>query len=141
MRLVDAHRVDGVPLGPLVPLTVRGRTSGQQRTTPVALVERDGQRWIVATFGEVNWTRNLLAAGQATLGRGRRREFIGATQVSAEAAGSVLRYAVARRTPSWVIAIVLRRLLRVTPNEPLDTLIERARRHPVFELRSQPAAA
>ena len=30
----------GVPLGPMILLTVRGRTTGQPRTTPVDLLER-----------------------------------------------------------------------------------------------------
>ena len=55
--------------------------------------------------------------------------------------GAVLRYAVAPRASSWLVAVILRRLLRVTSDEPLGTLIERAQRHPVFELRSQLAAA
>jgi hypothetical protein len=83
----------------------------------------------------------LRAAGQATLGPGQRQQLVTATQLPAETAGSVLRDAVAPRAPSRVFAVVLRRLLRVAPDEPLETLIERARRNPVFELRSQPAAA
>src|SRR5437660_171443 len=39
----------GVPLGPNALLTVRGRKSGQPRTTPVALVEVEGGRWIIGT--------------------------------------------------------------------------------------------
>jgi deazaflavin-dependent oxidoreductase (nitroreductase family) len=131
----------GVPLGPLVLLTVRGRASGQPRTTPVALLEREDQRWLVATFGEVNWTRNLRAAGEATLGRGRRRERVVARQLAPEAAGSVLHAALAPHAAAWMIAVVLRRLLGVAPDAPLDTLIDRARRHPVFELRGRTEAA
>ena len=37
------------------------------RTTPVALVEIGDRRWVVGTFGEVNWVRNLRAAGEAAL--------------------------------------------------------------------------
>src|SRR5579871_139940 len=66
----------GVNMGPMVLLTVRGRKSGQPRTTPVAMVERDGQRWVVGTFGNVNWVRNLRAAGEAMLTRRRRSEAI-----------------------------------------------------------------
>ena len=52
----------------------------------------------------------------------------------------MLHAAVSPYAASWVIAVVLRRLLGVTLDAPLDTLIDRAQRHPVFELRSRAAA-
>ncbi len=55
----------GVPLGPNALLTVRGRKSGLMRTNPVAVLARGGRRWVIGTFGEVNWVRNLRAAGEA----------------------------------------------------------------------------
>src|SRR5262249_59297319 len=64
----------GVPMGPDVLLTVRGRTSGLPRTTPVTLCEWDGRRGIISPFGEVQWVRNLRAAGRATMRVGRRSE-------------------------------------------------------------------
>src|SRR2546423_14818027 len=64
----------GVPLGPNALLTVRGRKSGLMRTNPVAVVARGGRRWVIGTFGEVNWVRNLRAAGEAVPTPGRRRE-------------------------------------------------------------------
>jgi deazaflavin-dependent oxidoreductase (nitroreductase family) len=72
----------GVPLGPNALLSVRGRKSGVVRTAPVALVEVDGRRWIVGTFGEVNWVRNLRAAGEGTLAVGRRRQYVHAVELS-----------------------------------------------------------
>src|SRR5207237_3165042 len=56
----------GPLLGPNALITVSGRKSGLPRTTPVALVEMDGKRWVIGTFGETNWVRNLR-------GRARRR--------------------------------------------------------------------
>ena len=55
----------GIPLGPMILLTVRGRTTGEPRTTPVDLLERGDRRWLVATHGGANsnWVRNLRAAG------------------------------------------------------------------------------
>src|SRR5215218_3331629 len=77
----------GVPLGPMVLLTVRGRTTGQARTTPVDLFEKAGRRWLVATHGEGNWVRNLRAAGAGILTHGRRRQAVTAAELTAEAAG------------------------------------------------------
>jgi deazaflavin-dependent oxidoreductase (nitroreductase family) len=74
----------GVPLGLNGLLTVRGRTSGQPRTTPVAIIGHDGRRWIWAPWGDVNWVRNLRAAGRATITVRRRAEAVGATELSAE---------------------------------------------------------
>src|SRR5690242_9390805 len=72
----------GPLLGPNALITVRGRKSGQPRTTPVALVEIDGRRWVIGTFGETNWVRNLRAAGEATLSVGRRREDVKANELA-----------------------------------------------------------
>ncbi|KGM15674.1 hypothetical protein N867_06475, partial [Actinotalea fermentans ATCC 43279 = JCM 9966 = DSM 3133] len=55
-------------------LTVVGRTTGRPFTTPVSLVERDGERWLVAPYGAVSWVRNARAAGVVTVRRGRRVE-------------------------------------------------------------------
>jgi len=66
----------GVPVGPSVLLSVRGRKSGKNYTVPIALVENNGTRFLVAAFGEVNWVRNLRAAGEARLTRRRRTETI-----------------------------------------------------------------
>src|ERR1700731_4442713 len=66
----------GLPMGPNALLTVRGRTSGLDRTTPVAVVAIGGRRWLIGTFGEVNWVRNLRAAGEATLTINRRPEAV-----------------------------------------------------------------
>src|SRR5712692_3427259 len=78
----------GMPLGPNALLTVRGRTSGLDRTTPVAVVAIGGRRWVIGTFGEVNWVRNLRAAREATLTINRRPEPVQAIELSPqEAAG------------------------------------------------------
>jgi len=55
----------GLPMGPNVLLTVRGRTSGLPRSMPVAIAELDGRRWVIGAYGDVQWVRNLRAAGEA----------------------------------------------------------------------------
>ena len=57
----------GVPMGFNGLLTVRGRKSGMPRTTPVAIIAASGRRWVWAPWGEVQWVRNLRAAGRATI--------------------------------------------------------------------------
>lgn len=72
-----------VPLGFNGLITIRGRTSGQLRTTPIAIIEHDGRRWVWCPWGEVHWVRNLRAAGQATITMRGRREAVRATELDA----------------------------------------------------------
>jgi deazaflavin-dependent oxidoreductase (nitroreductase family) len=51
-------------------LSVPGRTSGQWRTTPVVVLDHDGERYLVAPGGQTEWARNLRAAGRGRLIRG-----------------------------------------------------------------------
>src|SRR4051812_11686067 len=66
---------------PMYLLTVRGRKSGQPRTTPVSVAELDGQRYVFAPYGEVNWVRNLRAAGEASVTRGRHTAIVQAHEL------------------------------------------------------------
>jgi deazaflavin-dependent oxidoreductase (nitroreductase family) len=53
-------------------LRVRGRKTGEVRTTPVNLLTHDGTRYLVAPRGETQWVRNIRAAdgaGELVLGR------------------------------------------------------------------------
>ena len=81
----------GLPMGTTSLLTVRGRKSGLPHTVVVLLVEQDGQRWLVAPYGEVQWVRNIRASGTATLTRGRRSETISVTELSAHEAAPILK--------------------------------------------------
>ena len=76
---------------PMYLLTVRGRKSGQPRTISIAIIERNGKRYLGAPFGAVDWVRNLRAAGEAILTRGRRAETINATELPPREAALVLR--------------------------------------------------
>ncbi len=70
-----------MPLGPNRLVTIRGRTSGQPRTAAIAVIEVAGKRWVWAPWGEVNWVRNLRAAGRATISQRGRREDVSATEL------------------------------------------------------------
>ncbi len=62
-------------------LYVRGRSSGEWRTTPVNLLTVDGVRYLVAPRGVTQWVRNLRAAGNGELHVGRRVEKFTATEL------------------------------------------------------------
>jgi deazaflavin-dependent oxidoreductase (nitroreductase family) len=55
-------------------LYVRGRTSGEWRSTPVNVLSYDGRRYLVAPRGHTQWVRNLRVAGAGELRVGRRVE-------------------------------------------------------------------
>ena len=71
----------GVPLGFNGLITICGRKSGLPRTTPVAIFEVSGRRWVWAPWGDVQWVRNLRAAGRATITVRRRNEEVAATEL------------------------------------------------------------
>ena len=117
----------GVKMGTTSLLTVRGRTSGQPHTVPVILVEQDGQRWLVAPYGVVQWVRNLRAAGTATLTRGRRSEAVSVTELPAQQAAPLLK--------EYLIQVAqVRPYFDVTSDSPLEAFELEAPRHPVFHI-------
>jgi deazaflavin-dependent oxidoreductase (nitroreductase family) len=71
----------GVPMGFNGLITIRGRTSGLPRTTPVAIIAASGRRYVWAPWGEVHWVHNLRAAGRATITVRRRNEEVHATEL------------------------------------------------------------
>ena len=73
-------------------LEVRGRTSGQTRTTVVNLLTVAGQRYLVAPRGETQWVRNLRAAdGHGTLRLGKHRETFRAIELADDDKPAILR--------------------------------------------------
>ena len=126
----------GLPMGPMVLLTVRGRKSGEPRTTPVDLFERNGRSFLVSTHRQEssNWVRNLRAAGEGVRSRGRSRRPITVAELPPEAAGPVLKDVSGPRLASPLRGFVLRRTFSVPPDAPLADFITAARSHPVFEI-------
>jgi hypothetical protein len=71
---------------------VRGRTSGEPRSTVVNLLTLDGVDHLVAPRGTTQWVRNIRAAGgEATLRLGRRVTPVRATELDDAAKVPVLR--------------------------------------------------
>lgn len=73
-------------------LFVKGRTSGEWRSTPVnPLRLADGTRYLVAPRGNTQWVRNMRAAGGGELRIGRKVEPFTATEVADDAKPAILR--------------------------------------------------
>ena len=117
----------GIKIGTMSLLTVRGRKSGQPHTVPVVLVEQDGQRWLVAPYGVVQWVRNIRAVGTATLTRGRRSEAISVTELPAQEAAPILKQYLLKATAA-------RPYFDATKDSPLEAFEREAAHHPVFQI-------
>lgn len=76
MRVIGNRMAKLFARSVLSTLSVRGRRSGQWRKVPVAVLEHDGERYLIAPRGHTDWSRNLSAAGSGRLARkGRSEEF------------------------------------------------------------------
>ena len=62
-------------------ITIAGRKTGIPRTTPIAIIEHEGRRWVWSPWGDVQWVRNLRAAGRATITVRRRRIDVAAKEL------------------------------------------------------------
>jgi deazaflavin-dependent oxidoreductase (nitroreductase family) len=73
-------------------LRVRGRKSGEWRTTPVNLLTHNGDQYLVSPRGETQWVRNLRAANsEGELVLGKKVEPFHATEVPDDEKIDVLR--------------------------------------------------
>jgi deazaflavin-dependent oxidoreductase (nitroreductase family) len=120
-----------VPMGPNGLITIRGRKSGLPRTTPVAIIEVSGRRWIWAPWGEVHWVRNLRAAGRATLTRRGRKEEVIATELDQTERVGFFRDVLGPVAKSIPFGVTFIRIAdQVDINHPLEVAQDRR----VFEL-------
>lgn len=117
----------GVGPGHRYLLTVPGRKSGKLYSTPVAVVEMDRGRWLVAPYGEVNWVRNARRAGQVTLTRTGRTEKLSITEETPEASAPVLKKYLA-------LEPITQPYFQARVNSPLEAFQAEAAHHPVFRL-------
>ena len=72
-------------------LYVKGRKSGEWRSTPVNPLTLDGTRYLVAPRGNTQWVRNLRVVGTGELRVGRRVEQFRATEIADDAKPAILR--------------------------------------------------
>lgn len=115
-------------------LTIRGRKTGRDYTIPIGVFDRDGRKYVVAAFGEVNWVRNLRAAGAAMLTHGARKATYVAAEVHGQEAALALRECLAAYLPSPLTGSMLRQRIAADADAPVDVLAVAARRTPVFLL-------
>jgi deazaflavin-dependent oxidoreductase (nitroreductase family) len=114
-------------------LYVRGRKSGEWRSTPVNLLTFEGQRYLVAPRGHTQWVRNVRAAGGGELRVGRRAETFTATELPDDQKPQLLR-AYLRR---WKFEVGMF-FGGVGPDAPDEKLLEIAPGYPVFRITTRP---
>ncbi|HEY2887774.1 MAG TPA: nitroreductase family deazaflavin-dependent oxidoreductase [Candidatus Limnocylindrales bacterium] len=123
VRLNVAFLRRGLRIGSQHLLTVRGRRSGQPRSTPVSVVALEGQRYLVAAF-DAAWVANLRAAGEGELRRGRTSALHRFEELPTQAGGPVLR-AFLEQVPGGV---------RFFGQQSRDEIVAGADRYPVFRV-------
>jgi deazaflavin-dependent oxidoreductase (nitroreductase family) len=108
-------------------LEVRGRRSGEWRTTPVNLLDVDGATFLVSPRGETQWARNLRAAGGGRLRLGRRTSTFTAVELTGPERVRILRPYLRRW--GWEVG----RFFEGVDADASDAeLLAVADRHPVF---------
>jgi deazaflavin-dependent oxidoreductase (nitroreductase family) len=126
----------GLPAGPNHLVTIRGRKTGTPRTLPIAVMEVDGHRYLIGAYGDVQWVRNLRAAGEASIRLHGRDVPVKAHELDhAEAIaffGTTLP-AYIKRFP-WIGRAFARLLFGLVGPEVLDDPEKAAATRPVFEL-------
>ncbi len=110
-------------------LYVRGRKSGELRSTPVNLLTLGGTKYLVAPRGQTQWVRNLRAAGSGQLRVGRRTEVFTPTELPDEAKPAILRAYLKR----WKFEVGMF-FEGVDANASDEELLRIAPGYPIFEI-------
>jgi deazaflavin-dependent oxidoreductase (nitroreductase family) len=122
----------GLPLAGSAVLGVRGRTSGEVRTTPVNPLTLDGRRYLVAARGHTQWVRNLRVAGEAELRVGRRTETVRAVELGDAEKVPVLRAYL--KAWAWEVGAFFEGVGADATDEQIAAIADR---HPVFAITAR----
>jgi deazaflavin-dependent oxidoreductase (nitroreductase family) len=133
-RLIQRLIGAGMPFGPNVLITIRGRRTGEPRTFPIAILELGERRYVQSPFGEVNWVRNLRASGEATIMRGAGEQHVSAVELAPEDAAPVYHDALAPYFRIPLVGRVAARYFRLDARSTPAEYLDHARTHPMFEL-------
>lgn len=108
-------------------LTVQGRKSGKLHFTIASVVEDQGQRWLVAPYGEVGWVRNARVVGRVTLTRGKQSETVSIVEADPHASAPILKKYLS-------IEPITASYFEAQRDSPVEAFEAEAARHPVFRL-------
>src|SRR4051794_22728426 len=128
-RLVATLTRAGVSVMGSRTLAVRGRKSGEWRTTPVNLLPLDGEQYLVAPRGHTQWVRNLRFARGGELRLGRKAQPFTAVELTDAEKPAVLREYLRRW--AWEVGMFFE---DVNAKSPESRLLEVAPGFPVFRI-------
>ena len=111
-----------------VTLDVKGRRSGQVRSTVINWVEHEGERYFVSPRGESEWVRNVRAAGGEAVIRRRGRQKVRLEEVPAEQRAPIIKAYLGEN--SWST----QQHFGVDPKADLSEFEGIAGGHPVFRI-------
>ena len=80
--LVQGAMVLGISMKGSRTLSVRGRKTGEWRSTPVNPLDFEGERYLVAPRGETQWVRNIRVSHEGVLKLGRKSETVRVEEVA-----------------------------------------------------------
>ncbi len=112
-------------------LEVRGRKSGEWRSTPVNLLKVGADEYLVAPRGHTQWVRNMRVAGGGRLRLGRRIQDIRVSELADQAKPPILRAYLKKW--SWEVGTFFDGVNARSSNEELLRI---APDHPIFRLES-----
>jgi deazaflavin-dependent oxidoreductase (nitroreductase family) len=110
-------------------LAVRGRKSGEWRTTPVNVLIFHGERYLLAPRGVTEWVRNIRVSGTGELRVGSRSEPISVVEIPDAEKPPILRAYLKK----WAFEVGIF-FEGVGADAPDSKLLEVAPMHPVFRL-------
>ena len=118
----------GVPMGTLKLLAHQGRKSGRLYSTPVALVRRKQERWLVAAFGDVNWVKNVRQAGKVQFQGGLHKHEFDIVELDPIESAPILK----QFLNDYRVVPFFQPYFSVDRDAPLSEFQEEAKKHPVF---------
>ena len=114
-------------------LRIRGRRTGRDITFPVAIADYEGERYLVSMLGEnVNWVRNLRAAGGRAVLKHGRTEAVRLEEVDVRDRAPVLRRYLQ-------VAPGARPHIPAGPGAPIADFERISPDYPVFRIRADAA--
>ena len=111
-------------------LQVKGRRSGQTRSTAVTWVEHEGRRYLVAPRGNTEWVRNVKAAGGEAVLKHGKSDAVRLEELPVEQRAPLIQ-AYLKKT-----ARVTKREFGIEPDAPIEEFQRIAPDHPVFRITS-----
>ena len=112
----------------MITLEVKGRRSGETRSTVMNIVEYEGESYVVSPRGESEWVRNVRAAGGEAVVRHRGRRVVRLEEVAVEERAPILKKYLGEN------AMSTKQHFGIDPKAEIAEFEAIAERHPAFRV-------